>query len=93
MLLHFSERIMATLVELGAAARPINDVDWGSDRQITAQNRFFDRVYQCLTETGEAAKIAQLDAYCHKATTNEMIDEGMRLVLGDSWRTHVQNLT
>jgi hypothetical protein len=39
-----------------------------------------------------ADRFAQLNAYCDKATTDERIDEAMRHVLGDDWRTHVANL-
>ena len=61
---------------LAAAARPINDDEWGSERQIDAQNLFFEEVEKVLpAETFEA-----LEAYCLKATTDEMIDEALRLL-------------
>ena len=67
---------MTDLNALAAAARPINDTDWGSGRQIDAQNLFFKEVEKVLP----ADKFAELEDFCLKATTDEMIDEALKLV-------------
>lgn len=61
---------------LAAAARPINDADWGSERQVNAENTFFDVVRVALP----GATFAALESYCHKARTEEMIEEALRLL-------------
>jgi hypothetical protein len=50
--------------------------DWGSKRQIDAQNRFTDAVIDVLSPEAAIA----YDDYCLKATTEEIIEEGLRLV-------------
>jgi len=66
------------LEQLAAAARPINEADFGSERQIDAENHFYDTLDQhtvCLPiEIREA-----YDAFCAKATVDERITEGLRL--------------
>ena len=59
---------------LAEAALPINDDDWDSDRQIDAENAFFDAV--CL-ELDDAA-IVELEDYSLKATTEERVDKARR---------------
>lgn len=62
--------------ELAAAARPIDDADWGSDRQINAQNAFFDAIearYPNLFDN-------DFGSFAIKATTKELIDEALKLV-------------
>jgi hypothetical protein len=51
---------------LAAAARPLNDDEWGSERQIAAENAFTDAALTVLTQD-------QLDDIWHKATTEEGI--------------------
>lgn len=62
--------------ELAKDARPINDNDWGSERQIRAENEFFAEVENRVTR----AQFAKLDAYCLKATTEERIDAALVLI-------------
>jgi hypothetical protein len=62
--------------DLAAQARPVNDDDWGSGRQIDAQNLFFQEVEKVLP----ADKFADLDNYCLKATTDEMIDKAIEML-------------
>lgn len=50
--------------------------DWGSERQIEAQNAFTDAVNDLLTP----AEANAYDDYCLKATVEEFIEEGLRLV-------------
>lgn len=68
--------MIARFEALAQAARPTNDDDWGSERQIAAENKFFRAVKATL----RPADFYALEAYCDKATTDEMIDEAMRLV-------------
>lgn len=64
------------LEAMAKAARPTEDDDWGSEPQIAAQNAFFDKVQTVIP----ANEFRALERYCHKATTDEMIDEGLRVV-------------
>jgi hypothetical protein len=57
------------------AALPINDDDWGSDRQIDAENAFFDAVCPELDD----AAIVELEDYSLKETTEERVDKARRL--------------
>jgi hypothetical protein len=61
---------------LAKVARPRTDDDWGSARQVDAENKFFRVVKQLL----EADEFEALEDYCLKATTDEMIDKALRLV-------------
>jgi hypothetical protein len=70
------ERKMTDFNALAAQARPVNDDDWGSERQIAAQNLFFNEVQKALP----ADQFDALDSYCLKATTDEMINEALRLL-------------
>ena len=69
----------AMLVELDAladVARPIDDDDWGSERQVEAQNAFFIRVEAILPRD----QFEELEGFCLKANVDEMVDEAMRLI-------------
>ena len=71
---------MSDLQTLAKVARCVSDDDWGTPRQIRAENAFFDFVKEQLDdEVWE-----RLEGYCLKATTDEMIDEALRLVGGAS---------
>lgn len=50
------------------------DDDFGSDRQVDAQNLFFNELQKVLP----ARQFAELEEWCLKATTEEMLDEGLR---------------
>jgi hypothetical protein len=63
--------------DLANDARPIDDADWGSDRQIAAENKLFAFVRTLLSE----AEFEKLQVFCLKATTEEMIDEALLLVV------------
>lgn len=60
--------------KLAADARPMNDEDWGSERQINAINIFF---YHAECERPDAFG-EDFEAFCLKATDEEMIDECLR---------------
>jgi hypothetical protein len=65
-----------TLTELAQAARCIDDTDWGSSRQVEAENAFFDAVRPRLSQR----QWDDLEAYCLKATHDERIDRALELV-------------
>jgi hypothetical protein len=62
------------LTELAEAARPINDADWGSERHMAAETAFVKQFRRIVGQTPD------FDRWCDTATTDEMIDEGLRLV-------------
>ena len=64
---------LSNLQTLAVQARPQSDADWGSERQMDAENAFFDAFHAAMGDTPE------FDDWCLKATTNEMIDEALRL--------------
>lgn len=61
--------------ELAEKARPIDYDDYGSERQIEAFNAF------CLAmeKTLSADDFERFEAYSMKATTDELIDYGLKL--------------
>lgn len=61
---------------LAKKAYCINDDDWGTERQIEAENAFFAAVKAKLP----APVFEKLEGYCLKATSDEMIEEAMRLL-------------
>lgn len=70
-----------TLTDLDAlakGARPLDDEDWGSDRQIESENAFFDACEGAFPELfDEGSAFAD---FALKATSEERIDEALRLV-------------
>lgn len=58
--------------------QPAGMDDWGSERQINAQNLFFRELEQILPSD----RFSELEAWCLKATTEEMLDEGLRYARG-----------
>ncbi|MGY3582186.1 hypothetical protein ACVIGB_000889 [Bradyrhizobium sp. USDA 4341] len=73
------------LVALAEQAKPVPvdttseaKDDWGSDRQIDAQNLFFNELEKILPED----RFAELEGYCLKATTEEMLEEALRYARG-----------
>jgi len=64
---------IADLEALAREARPLDDADWGTERQINAENAFFDAFHAAMGDTPD------FDDWCLKATTDEMIDEALRL--------------
>jgi hypothetical protein len=71
-----SEAMLAELDALADVARPIDDDDWGSERQVEAQNAFFIRVEAILPRD----QFEELEGFCLKANVDEMVDEAMRLI-------------
>ena len=70
------ETFDAELSSLAASARPIDDDDYGSGRQIEAQNAFFVFVEKQM----HPMAFEEFEAWCLKATPDEMIDEAIRLL-------------
>jgi len=62
-----------------AQARPLNDEDWGSERQITLENE----VYSYLEEVLTPAQLEAFENYANKATVNERLDAALYVVNGD----------
>jgi hypothetical protein len=65
-------------VDFDALARdalPLNNAEWGCQRQIDARNRFTEAVEAVLTRK----QFEAYDSFCLKATTDEIIEEGLRL--------------
>jgi hypothetical protein len=69
----------AELEKLANAAKPLNDDEWGSERQIEAENAFFDAVQELVSKE----VFDGLEGYCLKATTDEMIEAGLKAVRGE----------
>ena len=69
---------LAYLETLAREARPTDDDDYGSIRQVACENAFYDILAQYLASLPVSQRDA-FDAYCLKATTDERIDEGLRL--------------
>ena len=67
---------IAEIVELARAARPIDEEDWGSPRQIEAENVFLAAIEARLP----IRKLGNLYDYSLKATTDQWIDEALRLL-------------
>jgi hypothetical protein len=71
-----NQEMIAHFQKLADIGKPINDDDWGSERQITAQNYFFGEFDINFPELNTA----EFEHYCNKARTEEMFDEAMRLI-------------
>lgn len=66
------------LFNLATAARPLNEADWGTERQINALNAFHEAIRdawpQLFPEGGE------FDSFCLKATDDEQVLEALRRI-------------
>jgi hypothetical protein len=67
-------------------ARPQSDAEWGSERQVSAENSFFREVEAILPPT----EFRALEDYCLKATSDERIDEAM-LKVAEHYSREAQN--
>jgi hypothetical protein len=70
---------MVTRDELATLARDalcLNEDDWGSDRQIAAFNRFNEAASAMMTEP----QVEAWDRYSMKATSDEIVEEALRLL-------------
>jgi hypothetical protein len=70
---------MAELEKLAEAAKPLDDDEWGSPRQVEAQNLFFDTVQEMTSDE----VFEGLSNYCLKADVYEMIEAGLQAARGD----------
>lgn len=75
-----THQVMETMA---ADAKPTSDDDWGSERQIDAENAFMNRL-EFLMPADEWETFGQ---WCLKATSEEMIDAGLALLEEQKW-TH-----
>lgn len=65
----------AEFEKLVAQARPIDD-DWGSERQVSAENAVYAEIDKLgLTE----AELEKFEIWASKATTDEIMDEALRI--------------
>jgi hypothetical protein len=71
-----SEHNRVVILRLAADARPQNEADYASERQVEAQTRFFEVVEPLIP----ADKLITFVHYINKATTDEMIDEALRVI-------------
>lgn len=62
--------------ELGEAGIPIDEEDWGSERQVDSQNAFCEELEKVLTPLAWA----KFSHYAEKATTKEMITQGLHVL-------------
>ena len=62
---------------LGYAAKPFTDDDWGTERQVEAENAFGCFLVDEILPVKDAQK---WEEYALKATTEEMVDYGIELV-------------
>lgn len=65
---------IACITRAAAEARPQGEDDWGSERQVETENRFFDMVCAYL---GERAFMADIEPFAIKATTEERLDHAL----------------
>lgn len=68
---------MAEFERLAQDARPVDEEDWGSERQVDAENAFYDAIG--FTDYDIALGEGFRD-FVHKATTDEGLDEALRLL-------------
>lgn len=65
--------------QLAEAAKPLDDDEWGSPRQVAAQNLFFDTIADMVSEE----VFDGLSNYCLKADVYEMIEAGLQAARGE----------
>ena len=75
---------LAYFESLADLARPRDDSDYGSDRQVGAENLLFVMLEVSFPET--FAEESAFSAWSLKATTEERLAEAMRLVRSGSAR-------
>lgn len=73
--LYLDRPLRSYLQALADRARPLNDEDYAFDRQVEAENEFCDAVAAILSPV----QMAHWQAWSLKATSNEIIEEGLRL--------------
>jgi len=76
---------LETLAETG---RPLDDDDYGSERQVDAENLFWFKLHDVFGDGfGEVGLGEDFDRWCLKATTEEMLDEALKLIDKRFWET------
>lgn len=66
-------RLLTVFEAMAQDARALDDEDWGSERQMAAENAFFFATTPWLGD-----EHSEFAAWCLKATTDEMLDEGLK---------------
>lgn len=74
----FAQRPFSEWKKLAAAARPIDDNECGSNRQIAAENRF--NIQADIAFPVVFAEDSAYSRFAIKATSDERIDESLRLI-------------
>lgn len=69
---------LTTFEELAAYAKPLDDTEWGSNRQIEAENTFFHIAREQFPEL--FSDNSDFSMWALKATTDEMLDHAMALI-------------
>lgn len=72
-------KLTTDIETLIAQARPIDDSDYGSERQIEAENA----VYLYVESVLSAKQFAAFEHYANKATVDERLDAALYVVNGD----------
>lgn len=67
---------MEKIEKLAHLARPVNDDDYGSERQINTFNAFTIKMEQILSKED----FELFEDYSMKATTDELVDYGLSLL-------------
>lgn len=75
------------LSALAEAAISIDEDDWGSPRQVEAQNKFFAEVEKIVSKED----FELLEQFCLKATDAEMVCAAINLLLKEPYWSKVVN--
>tara|TARA_Y100000310_G_scaffold67277_1_gene62588 strand:+ start:26809 stop:28347 length:1539 start_codon:yes stop_codon:yes gene_type:complete len=68
-----------TIEDLAKDALPFNDDDYGSERQIDAENLFWETVWKLGAKKGlDLSPEGDFGAWCHKATVDEAVPEALK---------------
>ena len=83
---------MADIIKLAETAVPINDEEWGSERQTDAENAFWDEACRVGGKKGvDLTPESDFGNWCLKANTEDMINEALRLLNIDHTVDHAPN--
>jgi len=73
---------MGTLAAMAETARPLNQADFGTARQLNASTRFFDELYEFITDDQQS--VIDDMASDPDQTADNIIDAGLSMVVGQS---------
>lgn len=69
---------LGDLKKLAVDALPVDDKDYGSNRQVTAENLFFEKCREVFPADFEEG--GKFSNFCLKATPEEMIGEAVKIL-------------